>query len=80
MKYTLLVKRHCPYCINAVKMLSDNMTKKDTIIVKYESEDFEDNDYKKKFGKNATYPRIYFGKKYIGGHDDLVELMENDQN
>jgi glutaredoxin len=75
MKYTLLVKRHCPYCISAIEMLSNNMTKKDTIIVKYESEDFEDSDYKKKFGNNATYPRIYFGKKYIGGHDDLVELL-----
>ena len=80
MKYNLLVKRHCPYCINAVKLLTNNMEKKDTITIHYESEDFEDKDYKEKFGSNATYPRIYFGKKYIGGHDDLVKLLRKNKD
>ena len=31
---------------------------------------------KKSLDQNATYPRIYFGKKYIGGHNDLIKIYE----
>ena len=62
MIYTLLVKRHCPYCIKSIDLLLKHMKKKDSIKIYYESEQFEDNEYKEKFGKNSTYPRIYFGK------------------
>ena len=76
MRFSLLVKRHCPYCIEAIRVITESMTDRDTISVHYESEDFEDKDYKKRFGEDATYPRIYFDKEYIGGYEDLVKLLD----
>ena len=37
--------------------------------------DFSDQDFKRKYGKKATYPRIYKKNKFIGGYNDLEKYF-----
>ena len=76
MKYSVIAKKNCPFCKGAINLLRDNMESGDELRISYEGEDFSRTDFKDKFGKDATYPRIYFNSKFIGGCDDLHDLLK----
>lgn len=76
MKYTILAKKGCPYCKGALSLIREIFKDGDIIEVNYEDEDFTRNEFKEKFGKDATYPRVYFGSRFIGGYDDLQEYLD----
>ena len=76
MKYTVIVKKGCPFCKSAIELLTEIKQEGDQLDVEVENENFSREEFKNKFGKNATYPRVYFGKDYIGGYIELKDLVE----
>ena len=63
----------CDYCKKAIDLLqreclSYNEYKLDR--------DFTRDEIKQRFPEAKTYPIIFLDKKFIGGYNDLVELME----
>lgn len=76
MKYTIIVKLGCSFSNAALDLLQEIKEDQDQIIVKVEGNDFSREDFKKKFGKNATYPRVYFGKDFIGGYTELKDKID----
>ena len=79
--YTVLLLKDCPYCHAAEELLKKNG-------FDYESYVFHDQyvkgrkycdkkAFKKKYGETATFPRIYYNDKYIGGYDNLKERLSS---
>jgi glutaredoxin 3 len=70
-------KNWCPYCVRAKNLL-----------VKYNFNNIQEIDIElnqtqrdimiEKTGK-VTVPQIFIGNHYVGGFDDLVELLKNEQ-
>jgi glutaredoxin len=77
MKYTIIIKVGCPFCELALKLLKQIKESQDEIVVKREKIDFSREEFKKEFGKNATYPRVYFGKDFVGGYEELKDLVND---
>jgi len=71
--YEIYVLRTCPFCISSLKMLRDH--KKSHVIV-YVEQDISMKDFKTKYGADATVPRIYKDKKFIGGSEDLMKELK----
>jgi glutaredoxin len=67
-EYKIYVLRDCPYSIKALKMLDDHNKIYDVI---YVGEEMKYEDFKSKFGQDATFPRIYKNGKFLGGSDSL---------
>lgn len=79
--YTVLLLKDCPYCHAAEELLKKHK-------LDYESYVFSDvhvrgkkyydkKEFKKKYGENATFPRIYYNDKFIGGYNDLKNILNN---
>ena len=76
MKYTIIVKEGCPFCRAALELLEEIVEEEDQLEIDIENKNFSRKEFKEKFGKNATYPRVYFGKDYIGGYTELKDLID----
>ena len=70
--YTVLSKPTCPYSQRAIKFLED---KRINIKVYNEGIDFDINEFKERYGQDATFPRIYEGKILIGDDEDLLSYF-----
>ena len=77
MDYTVLSKPTCPYSQAAIKFFKDRNIKVNLYQVDTNDQenDFSDQDFKRKYGKKATYPRIYKKNKFIGGYNDLEKYF-----
>jgi len=79
-EFLVLGKKGCPYTVKMIKYLDehrDNYTKK----IYYTNIDFQEKEFKEKFGKSATYPRVYIVKKngkmeFMGGADDTIKKLK----
>lgn len=76
---TIYMKRGCPYCQKVLNFI-DNKGLKNKVKIHYVEEDFSYQDFKKKYGQNATFPRGYLDKNgkitLIGGSDDILNELE----
>lgn len=68
-----MYKKNCPFSQRAIQLIKTNMKKKDKLVLHLESEDFTNKNFKKEFGNEATYPRIYFNDKWMGGFSDIED-------
>ena len=71
--FTIFFKNKCPYSINAYNELKNRDFKVKKIVL---GEDFTQKEFVETFFPNCTYPRVFHGKKFIGGNDDLMEYLE----
>lgn len=73
--YTILYLKDCPSSEAAEKFFIDNGIEHK--IYRFNDKYVDGKEYydkrafKKEYGNDATFPRIYKGKEYIGGYDDL---------
>ena len=79
MGYMMLVKPGCPYCQGAKDLFKEKGIKVKVYQADTNSQenDFSDQEFKKKYGRNATYPRIYKNDELIGGYNDLEDHFES---
>lgn len=76
-KFVLFVKHGCPFCKKATDLLNDHNIKFEVV------SDSDPINTAYLIGKKGlpydrnhrTWPRIYFGEKFVGGFDDLHELL-----
>ena len=68
--YVVYYLNGCPFSEGAVKLLD----KKE---LSYKIVNMEMNELKKKYGQEATFPRIYLGDDLVGGFDDLQIKLNN---
>ena len=75
MGYMMLAKPGCPYSQAAKELFKENNIKVKIyqMDTNNQENDFSDQEFKKRYGKNSTYPRIYKDNKLIGGYDDLKD-------
>ena len=69
-EYKIYVKRSCPYCIASLKLLEEKNIKAD-IVYLGEPSYMSIQEFKTKFGQNATVPRVYKNQKFLGGSVEL---------
>ncbi|AEN03636.1 thioredoxin domain [Yokapox virus] len=76
-KITVFVKQTCPYCRNVLDILNRYNFKKgayEIIDIDIFNPEYELREYFEKTTGEKTLPRIFFGKKCIGGYNDLLDL------
>ena len=71
MIYSIIYRKNCPYSEKAITLIKENLKKNDSVDFYLEGKDFSNNDFKEEFGITATYPRVYFNAKFVGGYDDI---------
>lgn len=79
-EFLILGKKGCFFTNKLIKYLEDHESdyiKK----VYYVNVDFQEREFKDKYGKTATYPQVYEVKKngkldYWGGADDTIAHLE----
>ena len=81
-KFFLCFKRGCPYC----KMVQDKIDElgiRENVEICYADEDFSVEDFKKKYGQEATFPLgmiVEDDKKVLrieGGSEEIMEKMQD---
>jgi glutaredoxin len=78
--YTVIIKKNCPYSINAIELLK-NKNKKYKEIDYYKLNTKLQNeivDTIKEINNNKEYklfPKIFKNDKFIGGYDDLSKMI-----
>jgi glutaredoxin len=76
MNYTIYTKDSCIWCVKAKELMKQHH-------ISYEEKklgvDYTKDDLVKLLGRetNITVPQILIGDRLIGGHDDLVQYMED---
>lgn len=78
-EFILLVKKGCPHCKRLLDFMEKNKNRF-TCEVYISNVDFQNKEFKDKYGQNATYPRVYEVKKngkveLIGGADDTIRAL-----
>lgn len=68
--FIVYYKDGCPYSEAAVQLLDSHK-------IKYKLTKPDSATFKKRFGMDATYPRIYDNEQFIGGFDDLNEKFSS---
>lgn len=63
--YTIYYKDGCPYSESAVSLMKERK-------LKYKLIKPDVSEFKKRFGDQSTFPRIYKGIELVGGYDQLV--------
>lgn len=74
MKWYIIGREDCPWCDRA----KDELEKRGET---YEYHNYSENPMFLKLmfaAQMKTVPQIWYGGRYIGGYDDLVEFFEND--
>jgi glutaredoxin len=79
MKLVLYLKEGCPYC----QMIKEELADKDMEVeMYYAGKDFTPEDYKKKYGNDATYPRAFVvdGKNnhLLKDSEAIMEFLNNE--
>lgn len=73
MDIEIYTRDRCDYCTYAKEYLAN----KSLGYTEYKLDrDFTREEIKERFPEAKTYPIIFLDKKFIGGYNDLVELME----
>lgn len=82
MSFVVLVLEGCPYCESVLNHMKLNSLNHNKYVA---GENFSFNNFKRKFGDNATYPRVYKTDSennsinFIGGSDDFHNYMKNEK-
>lgn len=71
--FTVFYKEGCPYSINAINELKELGYEYKKIIL---NKDFSQKEFVETFAPDCTYPRVFHGKTFIGGNDDLMEYLK----
>ena len=79
-EFLILGKEKCYFTDKIIKYLEDHedeFSKK----VYYVNIDFQEREFRDKFGTTSTYPRVYLIKKngkmdYLGGADNTISILE----
>jgi len=79
-EFIILAKNGCPHCKRLLDFMEKNKTKYASKIF-VSNIDFQDKEFKNKFGEKSTYPRVYEVKKngkleLIGGANDTIEKLK----
>ena len=78
--FLIIGKKECSFTKKMIKFLDENDDDY-TMEIKYVNIDFQEKEFKDKFGKDATYPRVYEEKKngiliFFGGADESLEKLK----
>ena len=81
-EFTILAKKGCPHCKRLLDFMEKNK-KSFTWEVYTSNVDFQNKEFKDKFGKDSTYPRVYEVKKngkleFVGGASETIEKFEEE--
>lgn len=78
--YTVLLLKDCPYCNAAEELLKKHHLDYESYVFHdsyVEGKEYYDKKaFKKKYGKDATFPRIYHNDKFLGGYSDLKKKLQ----
>ena len=72
MDYLVLSKSTCPFSQAAIKFLKERVNNLEVYTV---GRDFEIEEFKERYGQDATFPRIYENGHFIGGYQELVKYF-----
>ena len=72
--FTVFYKEGCPYSINTISELERLGYEYKKLVL---NKDFTKDEFVETFKPECTYPRVFFGKTFIGGNDDLIEYLES---
>jgi len=80
--FLIFYKPGCPYCIEAENIIKNKGFKISKAVL---GKDFTQSQFRETFdvseyGYRATYPKIWFEDDFIGGCDDLIYILEDDNN
>lgn len=70
-EYKVYAMRGCPYCIKALNLLKKK--KKNYSVYYLDGKKY--HDFKKKYGQEATVPRIYKNGNLLGGSEELESQL-----
>lgn len=73
MKVAVYSKDSCPYCVKAINLLETTDLE---FTVKKLDKDFTRDEILEKFPDARTFPIITLDNMWIGGYDQLVEVVE----
>mgnify|MGYP006240507697 FL=1 len=74
--FTIITKKNCKWCVLAKKVLKERKIPfKEITIPNFLTRD-EFITLTEKYETKKTVPKIFLGKKLIGGYEDLVEYIE----
>lgn len=79
MVVVLYFREGCPYCGRVAQKIKDKKIEKD-IEIYYCDKDFTTEEFKKKYGMGATFPRGYLKKDdeimLIGDSQDILKFLD----
>mgnify|MGYP000048848252 CR=1 FL=1 len=74
MSYTIYSKKNCPYCANIKKVLT---TIGENYIELMLDRNFTKEDFIKKFGYGASFPRVMNDDQVLGGANETIVHLRN---
>lgn len=73
MKFTVYSKEGCPYCTKIQQVLE--LAQLQHVVYKLDM-DFTKNQFYQEFGHGATFPQVIVDDKHIGGCNDTVTYLK----
>ena len=73
-EYKLYVKRTCPYCVASLNLLKEKNIEAEVVYLG-EPSNMSVQEFKSKFGSDATVPRVYRNQEFIGGSVELRNAL-----
>ena len=74
---TVIGTENCMWCAKVKDLLSDHKIPFDVLTVPNKLSALEFHQLAEDYGMSKTVPKIFDGKKLIGGYDDLLDWIEN---
>jgi glutaredoxin 3 len=72
MKAQIYTTPGCPYCVKAKRLLEQSGIEYSETVLEFDTQEMDE--LTKRTGYE-TVPQIFFGSEFIGGSDDLQELI-----
>ena len=76
-KVTIYTRAFCPYCVQAVRLLTSKKVTFDEIDAGMDAA--QKSEMIKRSNGGRTFPQIFIGDRHIGGCDDMMALEHNGQ-
>ena len=77
--YTIFSKDNCKWCVLAKKLMKKNNMAFEERNVPYNVSKEEFLELTEEYSTRPTVPKIFKGKVLIGGYEDLVDYIDNQQ-
>ena len=76
MDFVVYTKEECPYCYKVKQVLE--LTGHDFVVYTL-GNDFTREHFYEKFGEGSTFPQVLFRNKKIGGCNDTIRFLKENQ-